>query len=126
MENSMDLDTFAQALYFVEPDEGFESEVGEEELAEWVDGPQLTAYNAHEPDRLERLSRTLGAAQASVRLMSRRYRRLWVGAVVELHDHKGTLLVTWRDIPSRIMFEGVVLGAWEANGEHLHAHALSK
>jgi len=122
----MDLESLSGELVFVDPEKGYESENGDTEEIVWVSGPRLTAYNDHEPDRLPRLARVAGAANAAVRLMSHRYRRMWVGAVIELHDHKGTLLITWRDVPSRIMFEGVILGAWEANAEHAHAHALAK
>lgn len=75
--------------------------------------------------RIERLNQTWGYANATVRSLSHKYQRLWSGAVVELADRKGTLCVTWRDELSRAMFEGVILGAWEANGEHMHSHSLS-
>lgn len=126
MRERMELQAFVRELVFVDPDDGYDSENGDNGKIEWVQDPVLSAYNAHEADRLPRLARVLGAAKAAVSLMSHRYRRLWSGAVIELHDHKGTLLVTWRDVPSRIMFEGVVLGAWEANAEHAHAHTLAR
>jgi hypothetical protein len=125
-EERMELQALVRELVFVDPDGGFEIENGDSGEIKWTEDPKLTAYNAHEADRLPRLARVLGAANAAVKLMSHRYQRLWSGAVIELHDHKGALRVTWRDVPSRVMFEGVVLGAWEAEGEHCHAHALAE
>lgn len=75
--------------------------------------------------RIERLNQTWGHANATVRSLSHKYQKLWDGAITELADYKGTIYVTWRDELSRVMFEGVILGAWEANGEHMHSHALA-
>ena len=57
--------------------------------------------------------------------LSYKYQKLWDGAITELADYKGTIYVTWRDELSRAMFNGVILGAWEANGEHMHSHSLA-
>lgn len=75
--------------------------------------------------RIDRLHMVWGHAQATAASLSNHYQRHWNGAIVELADYKGTLYVTWRDEISRVMFEGVILGAWEANGEHMHAHRLA-
>lgn len=87
--------------------------------------PQITATNAQEPGRIERVTSTFGGACAAVRLLSNRYRNAWDGAIVALHDHKGTLEVTWRDEASRIMFEGAIMGSWEWHGEHMGKHELA-
>lgn len=88
--------------------------------------PAISATNEHEAGRIERLHATWGQACAAVALLSHRYQNHWQGAVVGLHDHKGTLQVTWRDEQSRVMFEGVVMGAWEREGEHAGAHRLAR
>jgi hypothetical protein len=88
--------------------------------------PELSAYNDHEAGRLERIAATWGSACTAVRLLSYRYQRFWDGAVLALRDHKGTLTVTWRDKDSRSMFEGIVMGAWEHQGEHNGEHTLGR
>ena len=86
--------------------------------------PQLVAEREVD-SRIERLNDVWGHANSTVRSLSHKYQRMWDGAITELADYKGTLYVTWRDELSRVMFEGVILGAWEANGEHAHSHQLS-
>jgi hypothetical protein len=86
--------------------------------------PKMVGVNEVE-SRVERLNQTWGYADATVRGLSNKYRKLWNGAITELRDYKGTLYVTWRDELSRVMFEGVILGAWEAQGEHMHSHVLA-
>lgn len=86
--------------------------------------PVISAYNA-DAFRMPRLYRAWGRAEATVRLLSTRYRNSWSGAIVSLHDEKGTLEVLWRDKLSRIMFEGVIVGAWRDEGECCHAHAVT-
>jgi hypothetical protein len=76
--------------------------------------------------RIERLNQVWGYANATAKNLSNKYQRLWDGAITELADRKGTLCVTWRDELSRLMFEGVILGAWEDNGEHAHSHTLHR
>lgn len=89
--------------------------------------PRLSVYNeAAEGFRLQRLASAWGGACATVNLLSNRYQRRWSGAIAVLNDHKGTLEVTWRDEQSRVMFEGVVMGAWERECEHCGAHALAE
>lgn len=85
--------------------------------------PEFTAQR-DEGFRYKRLNLVWGHACATVRLMSNRYQDLWNGSVVELEDSKGVLNVTWRDNESRLAFEGVIVGAWEANAEHSHIHFL--
>lgn len=86
--------------------------------------PKLAAEREVD-SRIERLNQTWGHANATVRSLSHKYQKLWDGAITELADYKGTIYVTWRDELSRVMFEGVILGAWEANGEHMHSHSLA-
>lgn len=78
-----------------------------------------------EASRVSRLIATYGRACAAVALQSNRYRRLFDGAIVEIGDTKGTLNIVWRDQDSRAMFEGVMMGAWEAEGEHMGRHDLA-
>ena len=101
-------------------------ENGEERPNTLPPQPKLSAYNDHEAGRLERVATTWGAACTTVRLLSYRYQRYWDGAVLALRDHKGTLLVTWRDNESREAFEGVVMGAWERQAEHCGEHTLER
>lgn len=87
--------------------------------------PQLSAYNQEtEKYRLDRLACAWGQASAAVTLMSDKYRSRWNGAIVSLHDHKGMLRIVWRDTQSRIMFEGVIVGAWQRLGEFWCSHDL--
>jgi hypothetical protein len=85
--------------------------------------PKLVAEREVD-SRLERLNEVWGYANGTVKSLSNKYQRLWDGAITELADYKGTLHVTWRDQLSRLMFEGIILGAWEDNGEHAHSHKL--
>jgi hypothetical protein len=83
--------------------------------------PTLTAYET--PDwRVPGLAQAWGYANATVDLLSQRYQNLWEGAVVTLHDHKGVLEITWRDHETRMLFEGVMAGAWERTGEPCVEH----
>lgn len=76
-------------------------------------------------DRLLRVTRAWGFAEASVQGLSRRYQAVWEGAILDLTDDKGTLVVQWRDHESRVMFEGIIVGAWERSTvEHLTRHVL--
>jgi hypothetical protein len=91
-----------------------------------VEPPETSATNENGSGAL--LSRVIaawGSATATMSLLSNRYQRQWRGAIVALNDHKGTLEVTWRDEQSRILFEGVIMGAWERSGEHSGSHALA-
>lgn len=88
-------------------------------------GPSFTAYETPE-DRVSRLAETYGYARETVKRLSVHYQNAFDGAVVSMHDHKGTLEITWRDHESRVIFEGVMAGAWEHNGEHMVEHHLAE
>jgi hypothetical protein len=75
--------------------------------------------------RMERLHQAWGRADTVARMLSAKYQRLWEGAIISLADYKGTIYVEWRDEISRVMFEGVILGAWESSGEHAHHHEIA-
>lgn len=88
------------------------------------EGPVFSAYETPET-RVPRLAGAYGFARATVKQMSTRYQNLFEGAVVSLHDYKGTLEIVWRDHESRVIFEGVMAGAWENSGEHIVLHKLA-
>ncbi|HVJ03820.1 MAG TPA: hypothetical protein VM662_16705 [Sphingomonas sp.] len=88
--------------------------------------PAAPKIAANEDWREKRLLLAWGYASALVAGMSNAYRQRWNGAIVSLDDRKGVIQVTWRDEISRIMFEGVILGGWEANGDHAHHQRLAK
>ena len=87
--------------------------------------PEFTAER-DEGFRYQRLHFVWGHACSTVRLLSKLYQHRWQGAILHLEDSKGVLSVTWRDKESRLAFEGVIVGAWEANGEHSHIHFLAR
>lgn len=87
-------------------------------------GPSFTAYETPE-DRVPRLAEAYGHARGAVQQMSVRYQNAFDGAVLNMHDHKGTLEVTWRDHEARVIFEGAIAGGWEAVGEHIVSHRLA-
>lgn len=120
----MRTDEYLSTLEFHDFEGKWQDENGEPRHSPSGKVPILSAEREVET-RIERLNQVWGYAQATARGLSNKYQRLWDGAIVELADHKGTLIVTWRDELSRIMFEGVILGAWENNGEHAHAHGLA-
>lgn len=86
-------------------------------------GPSFTAYETPE-SRVPRLAEAYGIARETVARMSVAYQNAFDGAVLGLHDYKGTLQITWRDHEARVMFEGVLAGAWESSGEHMVEHHL--
>lgn len=103
-----------------------QSEVcSEERVCALPEKPQLIAEREGK-DRIDRLNNVWGCATAAVMHLSNKYQKLWGGAITELTDRKGTLYITWRDEVSRVMFEGVIMGAWEANGECICAHSLTR
>ncbi|NIA10700.1 MAG: hypothetical protein GWP10_13475 [Nitrospiraceae bacterium] len=61
------------------------------------DSIKLTAYNAEEADRLPRLARVIGYVQA---LADYYGNKQVLGKVSELHDHKGTMTVFWKEQPT--------------------------
>lgn len=102
------------------------SEMSEDSPEAVPEPPVFSAYNeATEDWRVGRLAQAWGAASATMRLMSNRYQNHWEGAILEMRDHKGTLQLIWRDEQSRVMFEGVIVGAWEMHGECMASHALA-
>lgn len=102
------------------------TENGSDALGYLVDPPSISATNENGDGLLlARVFAAWGQASATVSLLSNRYQRQWPGAIAALNDHKGTLEVTWRDQQSRILFEGVIMGAWERSGEHAASHALA-
>lgn len=115
---------YLSTLDFHDFNASWHDENGEPRHSQSGNMPSLSAEREVE-SRIERLNQVWGYAQATARGLSNKYQRLWDGAIIELEDRKGTLRVTWRDELSRVMFEGVILGAWEENGEHAHAHALA-
>jgi hypothetical protein len=64
----------------------------------FLDHPTITATNSlTEPDRLERLSRVYGYVVA---LADSGAGERFIEKVTQIHDHKGTLIVFWSDVPS--------------------------
>lgn len=102
-----------------------EDEIGEALTMSFLELPEIDAYNS-DTGRLPRLWAAWGAASTTVKLLSARYQNQWPGAIISMHDHKGTLQIVWRDKQSRILFEGVIMGAWERQGEHAGSHDLSR
>lgn len=107
----------------------FETNFGEEggglSAPDYVPSEPKFYADRDEGFRYTRLHVVWGYACSTVKTLSKRYQHLWNGAIVQLEDSKGVLSVTWRDRESRIAFEGVILGAWEANGEHSYIHLLA-
>ncbi len=66
----------------------------------FLDHPNITATNGFtEPDRIERLSRIYGYVAA---LADQASLTGFIEKVAQIHDHKGTLIVFWRDAPSDV------------------------
>jgi len=66
----------------------------------FLDHPTITATNSMtEPDRIERLARVYGYAMA---LADDAGNTGFVGKLKQLHDHKGTLVVFWKEAPSEV------------------------
>jgi hypothetical protein len=64
----------------------------------FLDHPTLTATNSlTEPDRIERLGRVYGYAMA---LADDCGNHAFVEKLTQIHDHKGTLIVFWNEVPS--------------------------
>lgn len=115
-----------QPLTFHFSDDFTTIENGGDELGYLVDPPSISATNENgDGSLIARVLAAWGQASATVSLLSNRYQHQWPGAIAALNDHKGTLEVTWRDEQSRILFEGVIMGAWERSGEHAGSHALA-
>ena len=64
----------------------------------FLDHPTITATNSFtEPDRIERLTRVYGYVAA---LADQADDAGLIEKIMQLHDHKGTLIVFWREPPS--------------------------
>ena len=64
----------------------------------FLDHPTLTATNSlTEPDRIERLTRVYGYVVALADVAGK---PTFIEKVSQLHDHKGTLIVFWHDVPT--------------------------
>jgi hypothetical protein len=64
----------------------------------FLDHPTITATNSTtESDRIERLGRVYGYVVA---LADQNGIVRFIEKVTQLHDHKGTLIVFWNDVPS--------------------------
>jgi hypothetical protein len=75
----------------------------------FLDHPTITATNSlTEPDRLERLARVYGYVMA---LADQQAAVRFIEKVTQLHDHKGTLIVFWNDVPDAAE-RGYFVRAW--------------
>jgi hypothetical protein len=64
----------------------------------FLDHPTITATNSFtEPDRIERLGRVYGYAMA---VADQHNATGFIEKVSQIHDHKGTLIVFWLDMPT--------------------------
>jgi hypothetical protein len=64
----------------------------------FLDHPTITATNSFtEPDRIERLTRVYGYVVALADLAGVTG---FIEKFTQIHDHKGTLIVFWSDLPS--------------------------
>lgn len=64
----------------------------------YLDHPKITATNSEtEPDRLERGNRVYGYV---VGVADRAGNEGFIGKLARIHDHKGTLIVTWNTPPT--------------------------
>lgn len=120
----MRIHDYARMLTYAGPDDLGSDEIGEAKPIKLADEPEMVA-DRDEGFRIHRLHQTWGLAQATVSLLSVKYQLKWDGAILALEDSKGALTVTWKDETSRVLFEGVILGAWEKIGEQLHRHRLA-
>ncbi len=67
----------------------------------FLDHPTITATNSFtEPDRIERLTRVYGYVAALADKDGVEYG--FIEKVTQIHDHKGTLIVFWNDVPSEV------------------------
>lgn len=77
----------------------------------YLDHPKITATNSQsEPDRLERGNRVYGYAVGLADLAGN---RAFIDKVDRIHDHKGTLVVTWNTAPTEEE-KGYFLQAWNS------------
>ena len=65
----------------------------------FLDHPTITATNsALEPDRIERLNRVYGYAMALADSAGNAH---FIEKLTQLHDHKGTLIAFWNEVPDQ-------------------------
>ena len=77
----------------------------------YLDHPKISATNSNtEPDRIERINRVYGYAVA---LADAAGDKEFLGKLSHLHDHKGTLIVTWFEEPTAAQKENFVK-AWQS------------
>lgn len=75
----------------------------------FLDHPAITATNGDiEPDRIERLERVYGCAMALADSAGNLH---FVDKLTQLHDHKGTLIVFWNEVPDEAE-RGYFVRAW--------------
>jgi hypothetical protein len=75
----------------------------------FLDHPTITATNSFtEPDRIERLTRVYGYAMA---MADRDNASGFIEKVSQIHDHKGTLIVFWLEMPTESE-KGYWVTAW--------------
>jgi len=103
----------------------YDVEIEADDRGTTIHEPVFSALKEIE-QRIPRLAGAYGFARATVRNMSSRYQNAFEGAVLMMVDAKGTLEVYWRDHESRVLFEGVIAGAWENSGEHVVLHKLAE
>ena len=78
----------------------------------FLDHPTITATNSlTEPDRIERLIRVYGYVVALADLHGRSAG--FIEKFSQLHDHKGTLIVFWSDMPTEEE-KALFVRAWES------------
>jgi hypothetical protein len=77
----------------------------------YLDHPKISATNSNtEPDRIERLNRVYGYAVA---LADSAGDTKFLAKLIHLHDHKGSLMVTWYEEPTEAQKEYFVK-AWRS------------
>ncbi|MFB9243609.1 hypothetical protein IV454_28410 [Massilia antarctica] len=88
----------------------------------FLDHPTITATNSFtEPDRIERLTRVYGYVVALADLAGVEG---FIEKFTQIHDHKGTLIVFWNDLPDEIEKQFFVqawaskIGDGSSNVEH--------
>ena len=75
----------------------------------FLDHPSITATSAHtEPDRIERLNRIYGYVVGLADAMDNPE---FIGKLMQLHDHRGTLMVLWAAAPTDVE-KGLFQKAW--------------
>ena len=77
----------------------------------YLDHPKISATNANtEPDRIERLNRVYGYALGCGHVAGD---VAFLGKLSQLHDHKGSLVVTWFEQPTDAQ-KSFFVNAWKS------------